>query len=291
VGGTLLNTQNAVDGVLEIDLPAWLLVPERNRLEVNAQMVMGDYCANLGNRQAWTVIRRDSYIHLPYVEQETAFNLDLFPFPFDQNVNLTDVSLVLPEILSGPERDRLLQLAVELGWQANGDRITLRAVNAQDIDDTLRQSNHFITFGRPTNNAFLRDLNEYLPQPFQPNTNQLAPGLDSAALIETVNRNAGLLQELTSPWNAQKTILVITGTTDEGTALAFDLLLGNLPEEMMATVDVVGNLAVIEGERVYSTDTRLLEADSLSQQLKPERVEPVALPGSPPQRELVGRWW
>ena len=290
VGGTLLNTENAINGLLEVELPRWLLQPSRNRIEVKISMIMSeDPCIDLDNPQAWTVIRRDSFIHLPYIEQEAIFDLSTFPFPLTNNPNLMDVSLVLPETLNRPERDRLLQLAVLLGQQAGGDRITLRAVNNQDIDDTSRKTKHFITLGRPTNNAFLREINDSLPQPFQPDTDELVPGLDSAILIETTGRSAGLVQELVSPWNANKTILVFTGTTDEGVVTAFDLLLGNLPEELLATVDLVGDLAVIEGQHIYSTDTRLLTSAPITE--RSVSVEPVFQTGVLPQRELVNRWW
>jgi hypothetical protein len=289
VGGVALDAQNAINGILEIELPTWLLRSGANRLEVATSMVVntGDPCFNEGNPQVWTVVRRDSYIHLPYIEQEAAFDLSLFPYPFVVDTNLTNVSLVLPDVLSRPERERLLQLAAALGRQAGGDRITLRAISPQDIDE-VKESNHFIVFGRPTNNPLLPTLNDMLPQPFRVDTDQLAPGLDSAILTETTTRSAGLLQELTSPWNSERAILVITGTTDEGVAAAFDLLLGNLPEEW-GRVSLKGNVAVIEGQRIHSTDTRLLEGQALSQ--RPAQVAPVAVPGALPQRELASRWW
>jgi hypothetical protein len=289
VGGVTLDAQNAVNGILEVELPTWLLRPGRNRIETNVAMVIasGDPCSNEGNPQAWTVIRRDSYVHLPYIQQEAAFDLSLFPYPFVVDTNLTNVSLVLPDVLNRPERERLLQLAAMLGQQAGGDRITLRATSAQDID-AVKESNYFVVFGRPTNNALLPTLNDKLPQPFQAGTDQLAPGLDSAILTETTTRNAGLLQELVSPWNSERAILVITGTTDEGVVAAFDLLLGNLPEEW-GSASFSGNVAVIEGQRIYSTDTRLLEGQGLS--YRPTPVAPVAVPGALPQRELATRWW
>ncbi|MCB0179979.1 MAG: cellulose biosynthesis cyclic di-GMP-binding regulatory protein BcsB [Anaerolineae bacterium] len=290
IGETLLNEQNAINGVLELELPGWLLEPGRNRLDAKIDMTMSeDPCQDLDNQQAWTVVRRDSFVHLPYVEQEAAFDLSFFPFPLTNNPNLMDVTLVLPETLTRLERDRLFQLAVLLGQQAGGDRLTLRAVNSQDIDDTLRKTNHFIAFGRPTNNPFLSEINNDLPQPFQPDSDELVPGLDSANLIETTSRNAGLLQELASPWNSEQTILAITGTSDEGVIAAFDLLLGNLPEEVMATVDLTGDLAVIEDQHIYSTDTRLSTSLSFSQ--SSTLVEPVVQSGASLRRDLVSRWW
>jgi len=289
VGSTLLNGENAIDGILEVELPNWLIKSGRNRLDVNIGMaIAGDYCGNLDNPQAWTVIRRNSFVRLPYVVDKASFDLSFFPYPFAEDSNLTGVSLVIPEVLSRGQRDGLLQLAAVLGLQAGGERMTVRVLDAQDVSDDIIATHHLIVIGQPTVNALLRDLNGALPQPFQSNSDQLAPRLDSAVLTEVAVRNAGLLQEMTSPGNPDKVILVITGTTDEGVVAAYNLLLGNLPETAVGD-PLTGNLAVIEDERIYSTDTRLLGPGALSE--RTTQVEPVAQIDTELRRALANRWW
>lgn len=253
VGGVVLDDSNSTDGVLELELPPWLLKPGGNRLTVQVKMDHpasgGDVCVYLDSKQIWTVIRQDSFIHLAYTLQSLPPDLSLFPYPFDTNVNLSDLVLVLPDQLSDEERDGLLRLAVALGAMTGGSQLTLHASTPDELDSTMKVASNLFVVGQPTQNKLIWDLNNYLPQPFRPNSNMPAPGLDSVLLSPGLNRDVGFIQELVSPWNEDRTVLLITGTTDRGISVAFDALLTR-------TSELKGNLAVIEGDQLYAVDTR-----------------------------------
>jgi hypothetical protein len=283
VGGVQLDKSNRTDGVVEIELPSWLLQSGGNRIEVQVKMDHpasgGDVCMYLNSEQIWTVIRRDSFIHLSYTLQSVPLDLGLFPYPFDVNVNLDALVLVLPDQLSDEERDGLLRLAGMLGAAARGNQLMLRASKMDELDEATKAVSNLLVVGQPRHNALIWELGDYLPQPFEPNSNIPAAGLDSVVLTPDPDRDMGFIQELPSPWNADRTILVLTGMTSRGVGAAIEALLTRGGE-------IHGNLTVVEGDELYSVDARALA---------PTERETPAVRAVPPTlsrlAEVADNWW
>jgi hypothetical protein len=126
----------------------------------------------------------------------------------------------------------------------------------------------------------IQELNEWLPQPFEEGTNLLRPKISSVAFVQDPERDAGLIQELASPWNPKKTVLVITGTTDEGVSMAYETLL-------FGAWNLAGNVAVVEESfgSVYSYETRTLSSAQESHTVTKVDVDSALM------ARLAERWW
>jgi hypothetical protein len=167
----------------------------------------------------------------------------------------------LPDQPSPQTFNQLIQLAVRLGSASKAENVSIQVSYASEIDETIRQNHHLILLGRPTANLLLAEINASLPQPFVAGSDILEPlAVDSVAFMADPERDAGLLEIIESPWNAEYSLLAITGTTDAGVDLAVQALLEQ-------TRQLKGNLAVAEPVldpfpdesyqiSTYSVDTR-----------------------------------
>ncbi|MBI1880989.1 MAG: hypothetical protein HYR94_22645, partial [Chloroflexi bacterium] len=97
------------------------------------------------------------------------------------------------------------------------------------IRDTVQlDPYHVIAFGLPTRNPLIAMLNEQLPQPFVPGEDNLRQEVGSVVYRLPQGFSLGLLQALPAPWNPQKSILVVTGTSLEGMQWALNTLTNDL---------------------------------------------------------------
>jgi hypothetical protein len=257
----LLTPENTLKGSVEVELPANRLRSGTNKLTVSVAMhlVNEDPCLDLHNRQAWVVIRNDSYLHLAYVPQQVPFDLSLFAYPFSENPNYDDLYFVLPTTNTQIERDSLLRLAAIMGASTRGKYLTMQGITADDRRlDEIKNGYNMIVIGQPSRNPLLQELNDWLPQPFQEGSDKIRPELDLVIFADVFDRSVGLLQELPSPWNPRWTIAVITGTSDEGVGWAYQTLIEG-PEGLH------GNLAATDEEGlIHAVDTRPREAEELT---------------------------
>ncbi len=287
----LLDDSNAEDGILEIELSPWALQSGTNRLRVDVEMnrIQGTKCGDLLDSRLWTVLRKDSYLHLAYTRTDFSPHLGLFPYPFHSNPNLTDLLIVTPDTVSASLLQDLMTLATEMGANARGDFIEMNVQSASDVSAQMLSDYHLIFLGTPTTHSLIAQINDLLPQPFEEDTGLLKPVIDSVALVPDPSRTLGLLEEIPSPWNADNTLLVITGTAEEGVGWALQVLLNY-------TGKLKGNLAIAEqyvteteeGETIvgydfYSTETRSgLETQRGVQPVLPDRERWIT---------LADRWW
>ncbi len=291
VGSTLLDDTNAGDGELVVSLPAHRLRTGGNRLDVGVEMRLpsGDACSNAADQRAWTVISSDSELSLPYKAVDLLPDLSLFPYPFSQNTSFERTAFVVPDQPSSQHLSQLVQLAARLGSASGTKNVTVEVAYPSAVDASIRTGRHLILLGRPSQNTLLREISASLPQPFVADSDLLEPlAVDSVAFAVDPNRDAGLLQITTSPWDNKFILLAIAGTTDRGVDMAVQALLEK-------TSDLKGNLAVVEPVfnpysdepnqiSTFSIDTRppVLNDDEAS-------INP-SLPGSS-SAGLANRWW
>jgi len=279
IGSTLLDHSNSKDGLLEVELPSWLFKSGSNRIEVFVDMSMGeDECLYWTSGQAWTVIGRNSTLHLSYEPQPAELDLANLFRPFTYEPDLSDTYIVLPETLGQTERDMLLNLAAQLGAAARGEYMALQVGQHNDLDSDLRPTYHIVTIGQPSTNPLIREINDFLPQPFLPGSDEPSQIHNPAIITFDPQRSIGFVQLAASPWNPNKALLVVTGTDSEGVTAAFDLLVNR-------TGELKGDLAMIEDENLITLDTRPLQVN------KGGEVLHVVRPDAPVLAALAERWW
>jgi hypothetical protein len=259
---------------LRVGLPAYALQPGVNRLDIQSNLVPVDYCSPLINSGLWVSIIPTTLIHLPLVPAQTLVNvlqpdLSRYPYPFVSEPTLSNMAFVLPQ-------DDMLSLniaaaiAAELGKTANGALINLGAYFGDNVPEDARQDTDFLFVGRATNLGLVEEINSNLPAPF-------APGSDIA--VESGLRityrmpegtDLGYIQLLNSPWNADRTILAVMGSTNQGLTWA-----GNTITDQRWRSRISGNFAVSNDTQVLTSDTRLGGVSNLSATAVPNAASPI----------------
>jgi len=249
---TLITPQNAENAWRNIAIPARRMAPGVNRLSFE---LSGRFPECLDQRFAkglWLVVYADTTIHIPHATMSTTVSLKDFPHPFSEKRDLSNVIFVLPESLNAAESVGVLRLAAALGAAGGGERIRPQVLMGVMPDEEARKASHIVAIGEPTRNPLVATLGDLLPQPFITGTNQIRQQVDDVIYRLPPDYSLGFVQELPSPWNRERALLVVTGSTSEGVSWALEAL---TDEALSRKLD--GNLATIvkKGE-MRVTDTR-----------------------------------
>jgi hypothetical protein len=301
IGSTFLNEENASDGQWSLTFPQRALQAGENRLLVGLEMTLpgadeADRCRLLDDKRLWTVIDRNSQLSVPYSIIEPRTDLKFLPYPYGQDSGHSQTLYVLPEGYGTTESNQVVQLAAQFGAAVKNDHLSANVLVAPKVDQERWKDYHLVLMGRPTKNVLLRQFNENLPWRFVKGTDTLArassgdPGLE---LQLTEAAMVGLIQVAQSPWNEMRTVLALTGTTDDGAHLAVRTLLD--PEQNLR-----GNLIVLEtlsptgaNPRIQITDTRPAQPVAPATPGEVNPGDPSAIPtmSEPDKILLAEHWW
>lgn len=271
-----LDKQDVQNALREIDFPQTRLRNGSNRLSVQ---VAGDFpkcMSDLFAKRFWATIYSDSLIRLPHNVKTEGRGPDLgdFPQPFSRKSDLSDVVFSLPVNPSLVELNGLLQLASLLGSASKGYDFSPQVVLGDAPHETQWRDSQLIALGRPTSNPYIAVLNDFLPQPFIPGTDEIQQRIDNVIYAFPPDYSLGYIQLLASPWDAERIFLIATGSTDEGVTWALDALTDDNLRYQLA-----GNLAILAHENtIRTTDTREQPTDYtelFSQPLAPLMVPKV----------------
>jgi hypothetical protein len=165
------------------------------------------------------------------------------------------------------------------------------------FSDTLSEEdrqNNLILYGLPTDLSLPEELNTVLPAPFEPNSNIAI--LDNQTVVYRIEptKSLGFLELLPSPWNANKSILVVSGTNRDGLSFSKQAL-----ADSVIRSGLKGNFAVIDGEHFTVVDTRFglglgsfpaAVATEVVQKVEPTlaaEIEPANLPTFDITRQII----
>lgn len=242
-----LGDETSLSGELKVEIPpsrthSW----ESNKISIQAEMHPFDKCMNV---DMWLLVSSESALHLNHKELETSLDLNIYPYPFNQRTDLADVLFVLPQEPQLEEWEETLRLAAALGDVAGGLNLAPAVSLGSNRSETEWADYHIIAIGRPLRNLVLQQINEQLPQPFRPGSNEIEQRIDKVMFRLPPGLSLGLVQLLPSPWNEERVFLAITGTTDEGVKWAMDVVSDRY-------WDLRGNLTLVREGKVSTIDTR-----------------------------------
>ncbi len=256
-------TAETADGTeLTVPLPPSIARSgQRNRLLIKVQLEPLDPCVDPSAGYFWFTVAADSYLELPYrsVNVKSLWNLDFYPFPFGHHPNLQQVAFVLPRSPTDFEVEIMARLAADLGDAADGRPLFPAVILGRPQDATELAGRHIILIGRPTRNPLLHEINGRLPQPFIPGSDQIEQVLDQVVLRLPPGLDLGYLQLIPSPWDEERALLAVTGTTDEGMNWAARVL--TTPQ---LAWQLKGNLALVRDREITTADTRGLTSEGVA---------------------------
>jgi len=155
------------------------------------------------------------------------------------------------------------QVAYYIGAKGSANLVNLRVIFADDVNEEELIKYNLLMFGRSTTLPIIAKINDLMPAPFDVGSDiavQPSMLVNYSLLPDT---SVGYVQLLPSPWNQDFAILTILGNTQDGITMAGSALIADDPASRLT-----GNFAVIYGDQVVSTDTRLgISKESIIAQL------------------------
>jgi len=248
---TAANANNHV----QFNIPASVILPGYNRIEVRANLIPNDACTNPQLDGLWVTIWPDSNLHMPVTPAQvsTLSNVDLsaYPAPFSFQPTLGTTAFVLPHDDLEAWRSAL-KVATFLGNRTKGALFTLAAFYGDEMQDADRAKYSMIVMGRASQLPVVADMNPNLPAPFDKASDVAIESNMQVTFNIPATTPAGYVELFTSPWNPDNLILAALGNSPQGAAWAASALVDAPLRSRLA-----GNFAVINGTQVLTTDTRL----------------------------------
>ncbi|MCL4303439.1 MAG: cellulose biosynthesis cyclic di-GMP-binding regulatory protein BcsB [Anaerolineae bacterium] len=256
-----LGPENTEDGVIKVPLPSQRLRAGRNNMEMRVTATDWPHCQDPNTlARYWATVYSDSFMHLPTDNQvkQATFDLSNYLRLLSINPDLKDVAVLLPPQVTAEEVQGMVQLLSLLGSQAQGNYFRPRVMPSNQAEPNLWPDHHLIVLGRPTRNPYLALINDRLPQPFIPHSDEIQQQVDNIVYRLPPGYDLGYIQLLPVPWNEARAVLVATGTTDTG----FHWALNALSNRGLIS-QMKGNLALlVQEEDMRTTDTRQSENEN-----------------------------
>ena len=282
VGSSRLSEETAATVTQRIKIPTISLLPGNNVLTIEADLAPISQCTSIASSNISLSVFSDSILHLPLkvatAGDSAPRDLSFYPYPFINIPTLANTAFVLSR--TNPNSWMVAaQIATGLGSSSNGPLYDLKVVFDGDVPEDVRMNNDLIVVDLPGDSKFITELDNSLPAPFEAGTNVAKIKDQQIVYRFSPKIDLGYLELLPAPWNASRSILVVTGNTESGVTLG-----GNALFDTSLRSRLRGNLALIKGDQIVIADTRTslglgeVMSESTSQTVEPESVP---LPSAP----------
>lgn len=249
IGSARLSGQSAALGDARFAIPRSVLRPGENRLVVQATLVPRQEALNPQAERLWLTVWPESLLHLPLSADRRpdaqVLNLRAYPDRFVRNPTLGDLAFVVAP--NDPAAWNVAaQIALRLGEMADAGVVQLAVFYGDAGLDRLRDYD-LLLIGRPSTLPLIGQLGNALPAPFEPGNDLTAVSNSPVVFRMAPGTSVGYLQMLAAPWDRQRALLAVLGSTEEGIRWAGEAL--TTPSRRS---HLKGNFAVVSGERIIS---------------------------------------
>ena len=247
-------TANQAINKTKILIPPSALVVGNNQLEISASLIPRDICTPPTQFDLWVNIWPESTLHLPLgvIPAESAPVNDLtdYPAPFIYDSSLGDTAFVLASADSDSWRSAV-QLAFTLGGNVNGPVLAPSVFYSDDFPEEERGKYQILVVGRPNEMPIMKEMNDYLPAPFQADSENASEDNFQVIYRIPLDSPLGYLEMMPSPWNSGKIVLAVLGNSPQGLGWATSSLI-----DPNLSLQLIGDFAAVNDQQIITTDTR-----------------------------------
>lgn len=290
VAGILPTARSTNPAPIKVDFPAARFRPGVNFIRFSLDLHIPYTSCERAPQSVFATIFNSTTLSLTYRERAPIPSLKNFPLPFSDCPGAT---FVVPDSAQSGDLMDVSKFAFVLGQSGQIASCTPAVIRASQFSSETYGKNNLVMFGLPVDNPAIMTINNYLPQPFTPDGNAIQKGY--GVLLPTSDQTAslGLLQTIVSPWDAEKTILVLTGNDSQGLQWAWDMALDPAVRDQFD-----GNLMVVGSDKRSNAITPEQQHASQPQFQQTADVSRIPLIGPILQRsasetpipELIGIW-
>ncbi len=179
--------------------------------------------------QTTVVIKSDSKINLSYVEEPPPLSLHRLPWPIYQDrLNMPEPAVtILPSLPSVEEVQAGLTVMGALGRMSLG-RLPVTMITEDQLAPDMLANSNLVFVGKPGAFTILERVNTPLK-------------VENGAFTGSpIGDNDGVLQIANSPWSRTKTVLIVSGVSDQGVIKAAQALsTGHLQTGLQPSYSVI----------------------------------------------------
>ena len=200
-----------------------------------------DVCRFVTDVHIWGTIHNSSAIEVPGEVKAPLPDIGYLNdagFPFTGYQDLSQVATILPETPKTSDMALMVQFLSRLGRESKSKGgINLFAVHAgSPMLDTLKKDHHMVIIGDETSNSLFKDIKSKLGLIIS--GDQASVG-DANEKLSTLHHTPeqGILEELISPWNDKRVIMLAYGKTETAMSrlnalFEQDKLFGQIPSNI-----------------------------------------------------------
>jgi len=220
VSSLLLDGDNAKRSVWNVALPKDRLRQDINHVILKYYMRLRDgECIWDDDTALYSTVYGDSYIHYEYLVPRKFISLpppDLsrFPEPFLRVTSPAGrVAVIVPDQASASDFSAAASVVARFGQLAGSKPLTATLYLASQVDRDIKMQQDLVVIGQPGANPVLREIGTSLPLK-QDQQNVQGGYVDESG--SPIDQDAGVIQEIISPWDQRFAVLVVSGGSDEG---------------------------------------------------------------------------
>ncbi len=252
-GSIDLSNENFNLVTAEIKLPVGSLRTGLNNISIAANLIPRDNCSITSTSGLWMSIYSESSLHLPLTEALGTDNniqdISNFPSPFINDPSLDATYFVLPQ--NDPTAWGVAgSIAYTLGDNSTGALINIGAGVDGQLPDNY-QNHNLILIGLPSDMQVISQLVDFMPASFEENSNVAVIKNQQVIYRISAQKDLGYIELFLSPYDQDKYILGLFGTTANGLISAGNALMDSDIREILN-----GDLAIIDNSRPIIIDTR-----------------------------------
>jgi hypothetical protein len=226
---------------IRVDLPINRFRPGINFLRFSFDLHLPYSSCEKALETVWATIFNNTTLQMTYRERISNPSLEDFPMPFNAPPG---VSFIIPTEQDGAALAHIAQLTFSIGASSFYPTQPPEILTENNYGSAKTKQTNFILVGLPSENSAIKEVNDFMPQPFAKDWNQLQEGFGVFLPTYDQNASSGLLQIIPSPWSKNGTILVLTGTDSQGISWAWDIILDSKIRDQFS-----GNLMIVGSEK------------------------------------------
>lgn len=204
-------------------------------------------CKFVTDEHIWGTVHNTSRVEFPGEIKAALPDVGLVNdggFPFTAYQDLSQMAVVLPDSPTNQDLSTMIQFLTRIGRVSESKRgILLTAHHAGTLADDAKKNRHLVAIGLKSRNKLFDELKTKMSLLTGPEWAELKR--DNAKLAEVnYTGNQGIIEEILSPWNKDRVILLLTGESDTAlmrTAQTFST------DKWFAAI-APGNLAVVNDD-------------------------------------------
>ncbi|AOR23545.1 cellulose biosynthesis cyclic di-GMP-binding regulatory protein BcsB [Clostridium taeniosporum] len=208
IGSKKLEKVKANDDEAEFIIPDDVKLSGYMELTVAFDLELeNSYCEKRQEETPWALVRGDSYIYTG-LDDINNYYFSTYGTPFIKDRKYNDVLLILPDNLTSEDLTSIGRVFSYLGKDIYYNNGVLKTIRSSKINGEEKDSN-IIVYGTPKNNNVIKKLNNNLWFKYDDTYLKFLSN-EKLFLTDPFSREIATFQLDVSPYNVQKSMLVIT---------------------------------------------------------------------------------